>query len=61
VAVETNLGFFGPFMQAWGRADDRTHAELYIDALAYLGGSETPQEFEGQVSQLLGIPVPLTP
>lgn len=55
---QANLGYFGPFMAAYGRADYPTRAELYRDTQAYSGGIETAQTLYLQVSQLLGVAAP---
>lgn len=57
---QANLGFFGPFMQAYGRADQPTRAELYRDTQAYTYGRETDAELYAQVSALLGVQVART-
>ena len=54
---QANLGFFGPFMQSYGRADYPTRAELYRDTQAYSGGAETASDLYGQVYDLLGVAV----
>lgn len=56
--LRRNLGYFGPFMQAYGRADVPTRAELYRDTLAYSGGRETDVQLYGQVATLLGVQTP---
>lgn len=53
-----NLGFFGGFMKAYGRADYPTRAELYRDTEAYRYGAETATDLYGQVGTLLGVWVP---
>lgn len=53
-----NLGYFGPFMHAYGQADDATRAALYADTEAYRYGREPAPTLYGQVSQLLGVPTP---
>lgn len=55
---QANLGFFGPFMQAYGRADYPTRAELYRDTSAYQYGVEISDTLYRQVYALLGVPVP---
>lgn len=57
---QANLGFFGPFMRAWGAASPEARISLYLDALAYEGGREPASELLQQTSELLGIPIPAT-
>ena len=45
-------------MQAYGRADYPTRAELYRDTSAYQYGAESADTLYGQVYTLLGVPVP---
>ena len=45
-------------MQAYGRADYPTRAELYRDTSAYQYGAESADTLYGQVYSLLGVPVP---
>jgi hypothetical protein len=54
-----NLGFFASFMQAYGRADAAARAELYRDTSAYQYGAEPAILLYQQVTQLLGVPVPV--
>ena len=56
---QANLGFFGPFMKAYGRADYPTRATLYMDTQAYSYGRETAVQLYAQVTQLLGVSVPV--
>lgn len=56
--LRRNLGYFGPFMQAYGRADYPTRAELYRDTRAYSGGVETTAQLYAQVTTLLGVQTP---
>ena len=44
-------------MQAYGRADYPTRAELYRDTSAYQYGAESADQLYGQVYTLLGVPV----
>lgn len=55
---QANLGYFGPFMQQYGRADYPTRAELYRDTTAYSLGAERAETLYGQVYDLLGVAVP---
>ena len=55
---QSHLGYFVGFMQAYGRADYPTRAELYRDAQAYSYGAEMAATLYEQVSQLLGVSVP---
>jgi len=55
---EANLGYFAGFMQAFGRADDPTRAELYRDTQAYSYGRETDVQLYQQVTALLGLRTP---
>lgn len=53
-----HLGYFGPFMKAWGEADETTRAEVYATTLDYRAGTITADEEVREVSADLGIPVP---
>jgi len=53
-----NLGYFAGFMQAYGRADYPTRAELYRDTQAYQYGAEPAQTLYTQVTTLLGVTTP---
>jgi len=53
-----NLGYWAGFMQAYGRADYPTRAELYRDTQAYQYGAEPATELYGQVTTLLGVRTP---
>jgi hypothetical protein len=55
---ERNLGYFEGFMKGYGRADDSTRAQLYMDTQAYSYGAESAGTLYQQVSQLLGVSVP---
>jgi hypothetical protein len=57
VPQQTHLGYFVGFMQAYGRADYPTRAELYRDTQAYSYGAESAAALYQQVSQLLGVSV----
>lgn len=58
---EANLGYFGPFMAAWGEASPTTRADVYMDALAYWRGDLTPQQEIDAVGAALGVPAPRLP
>lgn len=53
-----NLGYWRGFMQAYGRADYPTRAELYRDTQAYQYGAESAQTLYTQVTTLLGVTTP---
>lgn len=52
---QANLGFFGPFMKAWGAASPPARGELYMDTQAYTFGRESAATLYGQVGDLLGV------
>lgn len=58
-ARQDRLGWFVPFMQAYGKAD--AQARLVVDhaADAYRLGLITPQTFTGRVAVALGLPTPI--
>ena len=56
--TQTNLGYFGPFMAAWGKADEQTRAAVYDLTLAYRSGTLTADQEVRQVSTDLGVPIP---
>jgi len=53
-----HLGYFGPFMRAWGEADQATRDEVYATTVEYRTGAITADEEVREVSADLGIPVP---
>lgn len=55
---EANLGYFGPFMSAWGKADTPTRSTFYNDTQAYRYGRESAYDLYVQAQQLLGLPLP---
>jgi hypothetical protein len=56
--TQQHLGYFGPFMQAWGKATQEVRKEVYDVTLAYRRGTVTADEEVRQVSLDLGIPIP---
>lgn len=56
--LQRNLGYFGPFMRAYGAADQPTRAELYRDTAGYQAGNETATLLYRQVTELLGVQTP---
>lgn len=56
--IEQRLGYFGPFMAAWGKATPETRERVYSDALAYWRGDLSASAEVSDVSAALGIPVP---
>lgn len=58
VPRQANLGYFGPFMRAYGGAAPQARVELYMDTQAYRFGRESAAELYGQVTQLLGLQTP---
>lgn len=58
--LERRLGFFGPFMDAWGRAGPDQRAALLDSCRRFEAGQIPGVELEGDVSRILGIGVPRT-
>lgn len=53
-----HLGYFGPFMKSWGKADEQTRTDVYDVTLEYRSGAITADEEVRQVSTELAIPIP---
>lgn len=58
VQLQQRLGYFGPFMQAWGVAPAQTHDAVYAESLLYQAHLVAPDVFVADVSHALGIPTP---
>lgn len=52
------LGYFGPFMLAWGKAAPAVRAQVYAETIDYRAGLIDARTEVVEVSQTLGIPFP---
>lgn len=55
---QANLGWFLPFMQAFGGATVDTRAELYAETLQYEAKALPAAEYVADVADALDLPVP---
>lgn len=52
------LGYFGPFMQAWGKASEQVRAQVYALTQEYERGKLSADAEVRDVSTALGIAIP---
>jgi hypothetical protein len=58
VKRQDRLGWFVPFMNAWGRADAQTHAEVEVAVQSYALRLITGETLAERVAGLLGLTIP---
>lgn len=59
VPRESRLGYFVPFMQAWGDADYPTRQQVEVSAEAYEAQLITGAALIQRVDDLLGLAIPV--
>jgi len=58
-ARQDRLGWFVPFMNAWGRAEPQVQAQVEAAVQSYALGLSTGATLIARVDELLGIAIPL--
>jgi hypothetical protein len=56
---QDRLGWFVPFMEAWGKSDYVTQAQVEAAVQSYALGLSTGATLIARVDELLGIAIPL--
>jgi hypothetical protein len=57
--LQDRLGWFVPFMTAWGRAEPQIQAQVEAAVQSYALGLSTGATLIARVDELLGIAIPL--